>query len=316
MRIAPLIAVAALAACFDSTGSAGAPNSIWLRSDPGDPLGAGKSYEYTQSNAVLYTGVSGSPATLTVSIVGDESWTGSFTMPGGETRLELGTYGTGVNWRAGYGAPGCGTVTGSFTIDSVRYDGTVISAVDLSFEQYCGAAPGAMHGTIHWRADDSSRPPGPAYPPPYNLWRPPSGALPGNGSFFYLTSDSGDPVGQGRTSLVTSATATMDVVGSGGEIFVTVPGSQPWTGVFWKMNSIPQFTRGYYGSLQSPERANPTKGALRLTGPAGSCGLLTGWFLIERIAFSNNSVVALDLRFEQHCDGGAPALHGVIHWTQ
>jgi hypothetical protein len=24
--------------------------------------------------------------------------------------------------------------------------------------------------------------------------------------------------------------------------------------------------------------------------------------------------VALDLRFEQHCDGTEPALHGQVHW--
>jgi hypothetical protein len=314
LRILTLLAAAVLAApaCVDSTGSEGTPNSVRLQSDPGDPLGAGKSYVYTQSNAVVYVGVSGSPATLTVTIVGDESWTGFFTMPSGVTRLEPGTYGAGLNWHGGYGAPACSTVTGSFTIDRVSYDGTLITAVDVSFEQHCAPAAAALHGTIHWRADDSTRPPGPAYPPPYNIWRPPSGALPGNGNFLYLESDSGDVVGQGRTDLFTPANATMDLVGAGGEISMIVG---DWTGVFWKMNSIPQFTRGYYGELRSPERYNPTKGALRLSGPAGSCGLLTGWFLIEGIAFINNSLVALDLRFEQRCNGAGPALHGVIHWT-
>ena len=315
MRLLLLLAVACTA-CIDFTGSAAAPNSILLHSDLGDPLGAGKSFDYTQSNAVIYVGTSGSPPTLTITVTGDESWTGFFTMPSGTTRLAPGTYDTGLGWHGGFGAPACGTVAGSFTIDRVTYNGTVVSAVDLSFEQYCDGAAAPLHGTIHWRADDPTRPPGPANPPPYNLWRPPSGALPGSGNFLYLESDSGDVVGQGRTYLLTQANATIDVVGAGAEISLTAADSQRWSGVFWKMNSIPQFTRGYYGELHSPERYNPTKGALRLSGPAANCGALTGWFLVEWIAFRNNSLVALDLRFEQHCDGGGPALHGVIHWTQ
>jgi hypothetical protein len=27
-------------------------------------------------------------------------------------------------------------------------------------------------------------------------------------------------------------------------------------------------------------------------------------------------LIAIDLRFEQHCEGAAPALHGQIHWVK
>jgi hypothetical protein len=41
---------------------------------------------------------------------------------------------------------------------------------------------------------------------------------------------------------------------------------------------------------------------------------LTGWFVIDSIAYAGGALDSIDLRFEQRCDGG-PALHGKIHWT-
>jgi hypothetical protein len=53
----------------------------------------------------------------------------------------------------------------------------------------------------------------------------------------------------------------------------------------------------YYPGLRGIYFANPTKGAISVAGPGGVCSILTGWFAIAHITFSQYSVSALDLRF-------------------
>jgi hypothetical protein len=51
-------------------------------------------------------------------------------------------------------------------VDRVSYRDSVLTAIDLRFEQYCDAQPAALRGTIHWRSDDPTTPPGAREPDP------------------------------------------------------------------------------------------------------------------------------------------------------
>jgi hypothetical protein len=120
-------------------------------------------------------------------------------------------------------------------------------------------------------------------------------------------------VGHGRTDLYTPATATLDVVGYPEHIYVRVAGADTSSGDFLKMNSIPKLTVGYYGGLHGVLSMNPTKGGLTW----GICGVLTGWFVIDHVTYSADTVTTIDLRFEQHCQASpTAALHGAVHWTR
>jgi hypothetical protein len=44
--------------------------------------------------------------------------------------------------------------------------------------------------------------------------------------------------------------------------------------------------------------------------------VVTGWYAIDRIVFTGLEITAVDLRFEQHCDGSTAALHGAVHWSK
>ena len=59
-----------------------------------------------------------------------------------------------------------------------------------------GLAP-ALHGDIHWIADDSTTAPGPVVPPPAGLWAPAEGVTPATGSYVYLESEPDDYIGAG-----------------------------------------------------------------------------------------------------------------------
>jgi hypothetical protein len=41
----------------------------------------------------------------------------------------------------------------------------------------------------------------------------------------------------------------------------------------------------------------------------------SAWFVIDGVSYSGAILTGFDLRFEQHCPGAKPALHGKIHWS-
>jgi hypothetical protein len=317
------VAAVAAAGCGDSsTGpSVTPPNSVRLESDPGDYIGQGASYDYTTANAVISVTASGGH--LSIAIDGDETWRGDFQMPSAATRIQPGTYANldrfpfhdpadgGLAW-FGEGR-GCNTLVGSFTVDSVRYSGDTLTAIDLRFQQRCEGSAYALEGTVHWRRGDTTRPPGPAAIPG-TLWRPPAGATPATGDFVYLSSDAGDFIGQGSTYSFTAANAAISVTSSGGRLTVGVDAAEDWVAEFQTMSTITRIQTGYYPDLSRFPFHNPAKGGLSVSGGGRGCNTLSGWVAVDRATYSGNTLTGLELRFEQHCDDRVPALRGAIRW--
>jgi len=300
----------------------GGPNFISLQSDAGDYIGAGKTYLYSQASAVL--AVSASGGHLSVRVTGDQSWFADFAVPNTLAQLQAGTYANltrypfdnaavgGLSW-SGEGR-GCNTLTGQFTIDSVAYAAGTLTSIDLRFEQHCEGAVAALRGTIHWAAGDPTAPPGPTNPIPADLWQPAAGSTPSTGNYTYLVSDAGDFIGQGQTNTYTAANAPIfNVQANGNYVFVGVGG---WDGDFKAMNSISNIQVGYYPGLIRYPFNNPVKGGLNWNGQGRGCNTLTGWFVVDSVTYVSGTLTAIDLRFEQHCEGGTPALHGAVHWAQ
>ncbi|HYR99643.1 MAG TPA: hypothetical protein VEO58_11545 [Gemmatimonadales bacterium] len=319
-----LSCAAALACGGEPTAPNKSPTSIRLQSDAEDSVGSGKTYDYSLANAVLI--VSARTDTFAIHIQGDEEWTGVFTIPNTLPRLEPGFYyratrfpyndpaRPGLSW---FGANGCDSLTGSFTIADLSYTGTSLTAIDLSFEQHCEGLPAALRGSIHWRADDPTRPPGPVTPVPAGLWHPAPGETPTTGNFIYLRSDPGDYIGGGVNYTYTPATATVALTTSPGRLTVAVGGSNvfdSWDGVFGAMNTRSTLEVGYYPDLE--RFVNPTRGGLDWSGAGRGCNTLRGWFAIDQVTYTADTVTAVDLRFEQHCEGATPALRGAIHWVR
>jgi hypothetical protein len=80
------------------------------------------------------------------------------------------------------------------------------------------------------------------------------------------------------------------------------------------MNVVSTLQPGYYGNLSRYPFHNPAKGGLDWSGNGRGCNTLTGWFAIDSVTYTGTTLTQIDLRFEQHCEGGTPALHGAIHW--
>ena len=314
------LATAAATTAIDPRGSA---NLVALQSDAGDYVGAGRTYAYGNGNAQLSVTASGGQ--LQVRVDGNDHWSASFAEPASLATLQPGTYQNltrfpfddptvgGLDW-SGNGR-GCNTETGSFTIDSVTYSGTTLTAIDLHFTQHCEGATPALQGQIHWLAADSSTAPGPAAPVPGWLWHAPAGATPASGNYAYFESDAGDFVGGGGTHVYTQANAVLPPSVNGNTFDIGVFGDIDWDGHFQGMNTLSQLQVGYYANLLRTSFGNPVVGGLSVDGAGHGCNEVTGWFAIDSITVTAGTLSAIDLRFEQHCEGASPSLRGQIHWA-
>jgi hypothetical protein len=296
---------------------------VYLQSDSGDYIGQGETHTYTRIDSQLT--VTTEAGLVSVSVQGDQVWSGAFKGKSTLTELQSGYYPNltrhpfhnpaigGLNW-SGDGR-GCNQLTGWFAIDNVVYAGGVIQSIELRFEQRCEASSARLRGKIYWTSADTSEPSGPVNPPPGDLWQPAAGATPANGNFVYLESDPGDYIGVGKTHTYTPINARLTVSAIADLISVRVQGDQDWTGEFKGMSTIPSIQPGYYPGLTRYPFHNPTKGGLSWSGDGRGCNTLTGWFAIDRLVYDNGALQSLELRFEQRCEGNVPALRGKIRWS-
>jgi hypothetical protein len=202
---------------------------------------------------------------------------------------------------------------GSFIIDSVTHIGGALTSIDMRFEQRCHGGTAALRGTVHWRADDPTVPPGPVDPVPTNLWKPDQAFVPPSGTYVLLASDPGDFIGAGEFRVYMPPISPITVQSTGTMITVHVGG---YSGEFLTMLGTVPLKRGYYGNLRRWPFYNPARGGLAWSGNGRGCGTLTGWFAIDQIEYTGTSMTALEMRFEQHCEGIVPALRGSIRWSQ
>ncbi|MGI9200293.1 MAG: hypothetical protein ACR2QL_04490 [Woeseiaceae bacterium] len=337
-KISIITAVLVLASCGGGGGGSGAgpgpnpgggfqpgpqPNSVALASDAGDFVGQGGSYRYSNLDAIITVQANGSQ--LSISVEGDEQWTGDFVLPDSFIELAAGTYSNltrypfhdavvgGMSWDGE--SRGCNVLTGTLVIESVTYTGSALSEIDFTFEQYCENGSAAMRGDIHWDANDTTVPPGPVLPPPANLWAPADGVTPASGNYLYLESDSDDYVGSGQDYLYTEDTALISVSPAGNRLSVLVHGYERWTGDLQAMISLEHLEVGYYGSLQRYPFYNKAKGGFDWGGQGRGCNELNAWFVIDSVTYDGDTLTAIELRFEQRCvEGPGGALHGELRW--
>jgi hypothetical protein len=288
-----------------------ATNFIKLQSEVGDDIGQGESFNYNQTNAVLT--VVADPGRLQVRVAGDQFWFSEFLVPGEVAQLAPGTY-SNMTW-FGEGR-GCSASAGTFfAIDQIDYTAGILTAIDLRFEQHCLGSVGALRGSIHWAASDTTHPAGPVNPPPAGLWQPPPGATPATGSFVYLQSDPGDFIGAGETYTYTPADTTFGTLVGDGFLRFIVGGAQSWSGEFQAMIGLSQLQPGFYAGLSRYPFHNPAKGGLAWTGEARACNTLKGWFVVDHVVYVEGNVTEFSARFEQHCEGLTVALRGQVHWS-
>lgn len=124
-----------------------------------------------------------------------------------------------------------------------------------------------------------------------------------------LTSDRGDYIGAGERHTYRSPEAAIVLEATGGRLDVHVRGAESWDGSFMAPTSRDRIRPGRYTGLG---RFDTNAGGMEWTGQSRGCNVLSGWFSVDAVDYDANGLAAIKLRFEQHCESGAPALHGMI----
>ncbi|MFZ4878471.1 hypothetical protein ACL9RI_25590 [Janthinobacterium sp. Mn2066] len=161
-------------------------------------------------------------------------------------------------------------------------------------------------------------PPAPAlkYPIPAGMWSAPNGVTPAQGNYVYLQSSAGDYIGRGASYLYTNSNTAFKLSSNGLGISLRVAGDQNWDGSFLLPSAATQLQTGYFSSLSRTPFTDTAVGGLDWSGEGRGCNQLTGWLIIDKITVADGVMNALDLRFEQYCDGNPAPLRGQIHWTK
>jgi hypothetical protein len=129
-----------------------------------------------------------------------------------------------------------------------------------------------------------------------------------------LQSDVGDFVGGGASYSYTRANAVLSFTPNGGTLRVQVRGDESWDGEFDLPSALTQFQPGTYTNLTRAPFRNPSVGGLDWSGEGRGCNTLTGSITVHGATYSAGVLSALDLSFDQHCEGSAAALRGRVVW--
>jgi hypothetical protein len=308
----PVPPVAPTSAGAASAATSGAPSDevlITLRSVPNDPVGVGISRDFSLANATIRLRTIG--PWLSLQVDSTENWYGDFVMPGNENQLRPGSYsglvrhpsqtaGAGsLSW-SGNGR-GCNISSSTLVIHSVQYEAGVLKDVDMSFDQYCEGSASPLRGHVHIGAAAMAQISIPKNPQP-------------DQTVIALKSDPGDYIGLGAAAGYNHATAVISVTGVGKLLTVIVQGDQNWRGRFSWPGTGDEITPGVSTGFTRNLSADSNSGGMSWNGEGRGCNALDATVVVHSVRYEAGVLRAIDLDFEQHCEGALPALRGQIRW--
>ncbi len=136
-----------------------------------------------------------------------------------------------------------------------------------------------------------------------------SGAAWAQQTVLWFQSDAGDYIGAGQTNTYLSPAYQFSVTRNGAQgVSVSVAG---WNLDLASATNDPLEPGAYESAARFAFKG--TAAGLEFTGDGRGCNTITGRFVVHEVAFDGIGVVqSLAADFEQHCEGGTPALWGEI----
>lgn len=196
--------------------------------------------------------------------------------------------------------------------------GRQVMAASLVVAAMCLSACGGGGG------GGESPPPDAGGPPPKLIqgsslpadagWQPPAGATPASGNYVYLSSESGDPVGNGETRVYTDAESTLRFDNAYGKAWLYVAHPQrQWEGEL-VFDSTPQV--GFYTDVMHPLQLAAPRPGQRWSTEWRECDQPDGWFAFDRVVMEAGIAMEVEMRFVQRCRAGGAALRGKLRWSR
>jgi hypothetical protein len=141
---------------------------------------------------------------------------------------------------------------------------------------------------------------------------PPAAAT--KGVVVTMYSDPGDYIGGGTQQEFDNTNASFSGTVSTAGINLSVSGGT--SGLAWSFVIDPppgaSFHVGYYPKVQRAPFRTAGYAGLDITGDGRGCNTDSGTIDIRDMAVSGSTITRLDLLYEQHCEGGIPALFGQV----
>jgi Tol biopolymer transport system component len=295
----------------------GGTTQLTMTSDPGDFIGQGQGWSYTPATATFLIDGDRSGITFRLTGANGDDWSGSFKPTAGDI-IVPGTYpnatrysfsGAGAGLDVSGNGRGCNTLQGSFTVNSVKFarDGSA-EQVALAFEQHCEGGAAALHGTFLYRAGDTTQP---------APWMVSTTALGAAGAgWVSMFSDGGDYIGAGSQREFDSANAQISVSGSTADLDVSASGGTAGDSYDFHFAAAPGGVLGS-GGIYTDAQRTPFRQAghpgIDISGTGRGCNTDSGSFEVKDIATGAGGAISrLWILYEQHCEGGTPALFGEI----
>jgi hypothetical protein len=298
-------------------------NHLFLASTPGDTVGAGLTWLYTDAGArfVVFDDAGALRADITDSASGTQ-WRAVFRSRGVARRLEAGYRGPlGEGWNPAIGGlqvtgdgRGCTVGSGWFMVDEVSHRHGVLRHVALRFEMRCTGSNAPLNGSLRWTSDDPTVLSGPADPPWPEPTIPPAPVMPAAGSAALFESRGLDFIGQGLDWLYTPRESLLyaRLVNEGPDYQFGAQGDQNWTGRLRPPAGQSRLQPGRY-DIVGPGQGGAAY-AFDVSAMGRSCSSPSGTFEILEAVYSGNALSRLELRFEQYCDGLPYPLLGHFRW--
>ena len=131
-------------------------------------------------------------------------------------------------------------------------------------------------------------------------------------TLLYFNSEPGDFIGGGQRFALTPADGTFSTSRTGGGVHVGFMGSDLWD-LYFVPPSGATLTPGVYEGATRWPFQSPTTPGLSVSGAGRGCNTLTGRFtVLEAVYGPGGAVLRFAADYEQHCEGGDPALFGFV----
>jgi len=226
-------------------------------------------------------------------------------------RLEKGYY---ADIRPPFGNPAVGRVgltiancsyssyTGWLSVDHIVHAGEEVTELSARFELKCQST---LRVAVGWKAANRAGP-RPVFPPPHSLWQPVPSVLPASATYVYLQIQAGYLSLPAANYTYTAATVQV----SGNTLQLTIQSNEGWNGYFTACYGMKQLESGYYGGLGN----NYALGSLYWTSNNSPWCMTEGWFVLDKVEREGETVKAVEMRFQQHCQGKTPVLSAAVKW--
>ena len=334
---------AAVVLALGLASEAGAKTLLILDSEGGDSIGQGTLRQFLPADGT-FTAQRNFDDGVSVAFDGSESWSLDFAAPGPvDLQAILYTDATRFPFQSAVvpglsvtgDGRGCNELEGAFQVHEIAYGaGSAVDSFAADFVQYCDGSPRKLIGAIRFNASD-------ALPDLFDDDVDGVGDIGDNcpalanadqrdsdldqlgdacddepqASFVLFASDAGDYIGQGERRHFNAANALFRVEeNNDGGVSIALETGDYWNLDFTAAGGGSPTVGVYEGATRWPFNG-PSEPGLNVSGAGRGCNSLSGRFEVFEAEFApDGTPLVFSADFEQHCEGGVPALRGSVRY--